>query len=242
MEQLELKTYTREEIAAITGRKINSRQFARDVKHDLAAFGYKYEWINRVGVQITSLPEGNEARFKNLLVERLGIDSQVNPIDFACFISALSTYKGFDSMPYRKREEVMNEICGHDISESTLRNWARKLFASKNAERFRKGALWKTYRDEHKIKRQVKVEIDSDEYKHFCEVRSDTLETLDKMGVPANQRWGMMICELYKEYGHFYYCPEICLNALGDDVEEICELVTAIMEERQKVNQRGKTA
>lgn len=231
---LELRFYSREEIAEITGRKLERKQFARDIKTDLENWGYDYQFLPRRGVRIIGRPTESEFRLKEILVNKLNLDGQVNAFHFAYFISALSTYPNFAAMPYRKREAVMNELIGQDVCESTMRRWAAKLYQSNNAERFQHGALWKTYVDETGCKRQVLVEADSDEYKQFCAVRSATLEELDKQGVPANERWGAMIQKLYKKWGHFYYSPEICLNAFGNEAEEITILVADIMEARNK--------
>lgn len=42
--------------------------------------------------------------------------------------------------------------------------------------------------------------------------------------------FGEMIKRLYSDFGHYYYCSALVLNALGDDVEEITRLVHEIVE------------
>ena len=239
MDRLELRFYSRKEISEATGRKLGSDQFKRDVLHDLDAWGYEYIWQDRKGVTITGRLKSNELRLKELLVERLELDTQVDPVEFAQFIAAFWTIEGFSTMPVKRQEQILSELCGRDISESTITRWRGKLFKSGNAHKSGKAALWKTT-TENGIKRQRRVDINSPEYDEYCKVRTATLKAIRESDANNEQSktndsvWGRMVMALYPVYGVYYYCPEICLDAFGDAAEEITELVYAIMEEKNK--------
>ena len=239
MDRLELRFYSRKEISEATGRKLGSDQFKRDVLHDLDAWGYEYIWHNRNGVTITGRLESNELRLKELLVEHLELDTQVDPVEFAQFIAAFWTVEGFCTMTTKIQSQILSELCGRDISESTITRWRGKLFKSGNAHKFGKAALWKTT-TENGIKRQQRVDVNSPEYDEYCKARTATLKAIkesDSKKGPSNTNdsvWGRMVMALYPVYGVYYYCPEICLDAFGDAAEEITELVYAIMEEKNK--------
>ena len=230
MEQIALRFYTRQEIAEITGRNIASSHFSREVISDLQKWGYAYQWIRGRGVNILSRDESPQMRLKTLLMKRLGLNSQIDALDFAWFMVAISAVEGFASMPYVTKEKTITELCGHNISQSTLRRWAGVLYETGNAERFKKGALWRTYKDETGMKRQEHADPESDEYKTYCAIRSNTLETIKQEGENTGA-WGRMITLTYGEHGVYYYCPEIVLNAIGEDIDEIMDLVDEIVRE-----------
>lgn len=99
----------------------------------------------------------------------------------------------------------------------------------------KKGALWHTYRDENGVKRQEPADPDGEAYKEYCYLRASVLdcirETDEKINASPEVRkgaYGQMLRQLYSEYGCYYWCPEIVLNALGDDIEEIIRLVDAM--------------
>lgn len=135
MNELENRFYSRAEISEATGIPASASQFARDVKKRLTDEGYAYEWINRRGVQILSRTVTPLMKLKRLLVERLGLSTQVDALDFAQFLVAIMTVPGFDSMPYPVREEVISDICGHNIDDGTLRHWMSRMYGSGNAYR-----------------------------------------------------------------------------------------------------------
>ena len=227
MIELENRFYSRAEISEVTGIPANVSQFARDVKKKLADEGYTYEWKPRRGVQIRSRTITPLMELKKLLVERLGLSTQVDALDFAQFLVALTTVPGFASMPYETKEKVISDICGHDIDDGTLRNWTSKLYGTENAYREKKGALWHTYKDEFGVKRQEPADPNGEEYKAYCDARTQTLEAIKKE--KQNNAYGIMIACLYDQYGCYYWCPEITLNAIGDDMPEIIRLVDKIV-------------
>lgn len=83
MELLENRFYDLDEIAEATKSNRASSQFKRDITRKLDAWGYQYEWHNRRGVTITAHNLTPEIRLKELLVNRLNMNSQINPVEFA---------------------------------------------------------------------------------------------------------------------------------------------------------------
>lgn len=228
MKELENRFYSRAEISEATGIPASASQFARDVKKKLADEGYAYEWKPRQGVQILSRAVTPQMELKQLLVERLGLSTQIDALDFAQFLVAIMTVPGFASMPYETKEVIISGICGHDIDDGTLRHWMSKLYGSGNAFREKKGALWHTYKDEFGVKRQEPANPNGEEYKVYCDARTQTLEAIKKEEDPR-KAYGIMIACLYDKYGCYYWCPEITLNAIGDDMPEIIRLVEEIV-------------
>ena len=129
MEQLELRFYTRQEIADVLSVNINdSNHFKRNIEAKLQRWGYGYDY-SRSGVQITSRPETEEERLAEILYRHYNIDVQTNPTAFACLLHALSEIENFDSMPWEERANVLFREYRVDVCDRTLRNWASKLFS-----------------------------------------------------------------------------------------------------------------
>lgn len=242
---MELKPgfYPLDEIAAALGRDKSASQFARDTKAYLKREGYTFEWINRKGVQIISREMPPQMKLKKLLVERLGLDSQVDALDFARFIVAMFLVDGFASAPYDTKERLLFDITGKDISNSCLRRWVGRLYETQNAHRWKRGALWKTVTDEYGVKRQSRVQEFDDEYKEYCNALSVAIDAFmleDTKAIAKGRKphkikpFGRAIRSLYSQYGRYYWCPQIVLNALGDDVDEIIDLVFQLISEEER--------
>lgn len=234
--ELENRFYTRAEISEATGIPVDADQFSRNVKRRLKNEGYAYEWKKRRGVQILSRTITPQMELKKLLVERLGMNPQVNALDFAQFILAIISEPGFSSMPYDTKESVISKICGHDIDDATLRNWAKKLYQTNNAHQEKKSALWHTFKDDNGIKRQEPADPDGEDYKAYCAARSSSMKAIEEADEKANaspeirkMAYGRMITSLYGELGYYYWCPAIELNGMGEDIDEILRLVKEIL-------------
>lgn len=245
MTMLEKRFYPRQEIAEIVGiTNLKDRHFAEKVRRYLDNRGYEYEYSTR-GANITRLPQTAEEQLAFLLRDSLGLDVQINAYDFACFIKAFSVIRGFDSMPWASRTAFFNQHFNNEVSQATLQRWIARLTekdkdqdeTTQNMMRFKKGALWRTFKDEDGSKVQVWVDPDTDEYREYCEKRSELLigfSNADKQ--TRKDMWGAMVQKLYPEYGVYYYCPQFVMNALGEHAEEISRLVAQVMAERQEGN------
>ncbi len=235
MAMLEKRFYPRQEIAEIVGiANLHDKHFAEKVKRYLDNRGYGYDY-SRNGVTISRTPQTAEEKLAFLLVEDVGLDTQINAYDFACFITAFSVISSFDSMPWASRTAFFNQHYNNQVSQATLQRWMRRLTESGNAERFSKGALWRTVVDDDGDKIQVRVDSNSDEYQTYCDRRSALLIGYDKASPTEKSRmWASMVHSLYEEYGVYYYCPQFILNGLGAQAEEISRLVAQVMAEHQE--------
>lgn len=229
MERLDFRFYDLDEIAKRTATPRKSDHLKRDVCRKLDAWGYAYEWHNRKGVVILDLPSPASLRLKEILTDRLHLNSQINPVEFAYFILAFSVIPRFKSMPWPERIQILQENGMVQKEESAVRHWATILIRSGNAIHEKKGSLWHTY-TQNGIKHREWVADDDARYKEYCARRTEELERLKS--VPPKSRWGTMVKMLYGEFGYYYHCPEICLNALGNEVDELFELVTQITQEQ----------
>ena len=234
MARLEKKFYTLDEISQAVGRE-KTEHFARDCQNDLSKWQYGFQWRRKRGVIITDLPPTAEEELTSLLRNELKLDKQIKPYDFACFITALSFSDDFVSMPWDSRTAFFNQCYENKVSQPTLKHWMKILIDSGNVERFKKGALWRTVKDETGRKAQIRVDADSDEYREYCDRRSALLTNFEKANKQGRKNiWGNMVYTLYSEYGVYYYSPAFVLNGLGEQAEEICRLVAQIMAERQE--------
>ena len=237
MTTLEKRFYPRQEIAEIVGiTNLKDKHFAEKVKRYLDNRKYGYDYSCK-GVSITVLPETAEEQLAFLLRNSLGLDNQVDAYFFACFITAFSTIKGFDAMPWKTRTAIFNQYYHNTVSKTTLERWYSHLVKSGNMTKFAKGALWRTIKDDDGYIVQKRVEPDSQEYQEYCQKRKAFLtgsgfESADK--ATRKNTWVSMVYNLLPEYGVYYYCPSSILNALGDQAEEISRLVAQVMAEKQE--------
>ena len=105
MKQLEVKTYTKQEIADITNTDINDRHFARKVRDILTNWGYSFEY-SRKSININKVPETAIERLSELMIRCYDLDIRVNAYDFAIFTYCLlADLDSFSSMPWEARSK-----------------------------------------------------------------------------------------------------------------------------------------
>ena len=211
-ESLEKRFYPREELAAIAGLDAEGHNFSAQMKRTLTLWGYEYEFKPRRGFTITRVPTTPEEKLIEILRRDIGIDTQVNPLHFSCFMSACVIVPDFLEMPWRKRETMIREYFDVVITDRTMLSWRNRLEASNYlyisiAER----TLWHTVmRDGNKV--QEKADPESEEYKTYNKLRSGILSGYEAMGIPSRTVWGDMVKQLYNEHGVYYYCKRIEFN------------------------------
>ena len=213
-ERLELRFYPREELAAIAGLDVKGHNFSAQMKRSLDLWGYEYEFKPRHGFTITRVPTTPEEQLIEILRRELHIDTQVNPLHFASFMSAFVLIPTFFSMPWPNREKLMKEYYDVTVTDRTMMNWRDKLgqcgylyYSRENRN------LWHTFvQDGRKVREPADPE--SEEYKTYCKLRSGILNGYEAMGIPARSVWGDMVYQLYKEHGVYYYCKSIEFNGI----------------------------
>ena len=230
MESLEMRFYPRDELAAIAGLDAKGHNFSAQMKRTLTLWGYEYEFKPRHGFTITKVPTTPEKRLIEILRRDIGIDTQVDPLQFSCFMSAFIMIPDFFSMPWSERETMLREYFDVTITDRTMMNWRNKLGQSGylyggQAER----NLWHTFVQEGKKIRE-KVDPESPEYKQYCALRSGILAGYTELGMPVHAVWGDMVHQLYKEHGVYYYCKSIEFNGVKlYDLEVIYDLTLEIL-------------
>ena len=229
-ERLELRFYPREELAAIAGLDVKGHNFSAQMKRSLDLWGYEYEFKPRHGFTITRVPTTPEERLIEILRRELHIDTQVNPLHFASFMSAFVLIDCFFSTPWPEREKFLREYYDVTVTDRTMMNWRNKLGQSGylfggQAER----TLWHTVmRDGSKV--QEKADPESPEYKNYCKLRSGILAGYAAMGIPSRSVWGDMVHQLYDEHGVYYYCKSIEFNGFKlKELDVIRELTEEIL-------------
>jgi hypothetical protein len=212
--RLELRFYPREELATIAGLDAKGHNFSAQMKRSLDLWGYEYEFKPRHGFTITRVPTTPEERLIEILRRDVHIDTQVDPLQFSCFMSAFILIPDFFSMPWSERETMLREYFDVTITDRTMMNWRNKLGQSEylyggQAER----NLWHTFVQDGKKMRE-KADPESPEYKQYCALRSGILAEYAKMGISARSIWGDMVHQLYHEHGVYYYCKSIEFNGI----------------------------
>lgn len=246
MQQLEIKFYSREEIAQKLSVSLqDTHHFKRNVENRLRKWGYGYIYSTK-GVWITRAPETPEERLSEILIRVFSLDVQVNVRAFAQFLDAFISIDGFSSMPWGKREEVLRQIYGTSPCEKTLRNWCSKLIAMGCIHRSEHRTYWKTSICEGHKERIAVAEDDPERMEYFADRRRILQEETEKAlsyGLPqkevANRAWKNTIEILWVKYGCcFYSCKFFDLNACelteGGYLYEVFELTEEILRQQQE--------
>ena len=173
MNQLELRFYTRPEIAEVLSVNINdSKHFAEKVKTRLKNAGYGFHYIDKQGVEILSKPETPREKLAEILYRGLGIDIQINAEQFACFIAAFTDIEGFADEPWDTRLKLYNEYYGYSFSDHrTLRSWCSQLIDRGVIVKESGSTKWRTYYDGGKKIQEPIEEIDEVEMESYFQRR-----------------------------------------------------------------------
>ncbi len=227
MEQLEMRFYSLDELAQAINRKRDAH-FAGNAKSDLDKWGYKYEWHNRRGVEITKRPETAKERLAEFMNRNFGLDIQVNVYVFACFLFMLLTVEGFDSMPWAVRVEKLEQWFGVKVTDRTLRSWTKTLCDTDNLHKSKEGDVWRTT-SQHGSKQRELISDDDPEYIRYKDRRMELLEEYKAQGLPEGEAWGETFKQLWREFKCRYYtCNRIVLNALQEEIDEMLEWANEI--------------
>ena len=242
MNQLELRFYTREEIAEALSVNINDPDhFKRNVENKLSKSCYRYRYINRRGVEIISKPETPEEKLTEILYRGFGIDIQVTPIQFACFIAAFEDIDSFESSPWGEREKKYLKRYGYSVDERTMRNWCSQLLARGIVAKIGATTAWRTYFEGGRKIREPIEEIDRVEMESYYERRTELfkdhyinqLETGKPLKEARAIAWKDTYKDLWAEFECcFYYCKGFVLSSFSYndvDVWEIYELARELV-------------
>lgn len=218
MEQLELKTYTKQELGMLLGIPVDAH-FARRIKSLLDKCGYKYTYGKTI--EITYKPTTATERLTEFVARYLNIDAY-NIYGFACFLDALITDIDFTAMPWAERIKVLKKDYEAEIPERTLQYWYTKLvdknLVSKSPESV---GFWMTIRADGETFRH-KIEQEDEEWKAYW----TRFYELVKSGEEHPKQ------VVNKEFGcNFFGSKAIELNACNDfiDLKELTEIIGAVV-------------
>lgn len=242
MKQLELKTYTRREIAEVLSLNLaDSKHFKRNVEAKLTNWGYEFVFPPRGNITITRKPESSEEKLKEILLRRLKLDSQINPLHFACFIFAFQDIEGFASMPWEERAMELQSHYGVSVSDRTLRNWCSQLLEKALIAKVDDRTHWKT-EIMNGIKTRTPIQQGDAEMTQYFSRKSALITYYktegEKAKIPAKELKNFAIKlamkDLWEEYHCCYYtCKTFLFSAWEDDEEpffqEVVELTHDIM-------------
>lgn len=240
MKQLELRTYPRAEIAEVLSVNLkDSAHFKRNVENKLSKWGYGFRY-STPAVEITSKPETPEERLSEILYRGYGIDVQIQPVQFACFIAAFFDIQDFDCAPWGEREKIYYKYYGVYVTEKTMRNWCSQLIDCGVIAKVGGSTAWRTYFEGGKKIREPVEEIDKVEMENYFERRSELfkdhyisqLETNKQPKEARTDAWSQTYKDLWAEFQCcFYYCKYFVLSSFSYndvDVWEIYELAREI--------------
>ena len=216
----------------------DSSHFKRNVESKLKTWGYGYDYA-RAGVTIQRRPALPEERLKELLIRKLGLDVQINPVAFALFVAAFTDIEGFASMPWGERARVLYERRGVSVDEKTLRNWFSKLIKNDIAVKSEETTYWRTDVINKVKTRSPATKEDFLAYNtRKYQVYQDQLQAIKAAtqlrGKEAStEAWKQTYRLLWAEYHCCYYsCKHLIFTAFNEDADtlhELYELVTEIV-------------
>ena len=238
MKQLELRTYPRAEIAEVLNVRINdSGHFKRNVENKLSKWGYGFHYTT-AAVEICSKPDASAERLAEILYRGFGIDIQIDPVQFACFIAAFTDIEGFSSMPWEEREMEYRKHYGFAPDVRTLRNWCSRLIGCGIIAKAGCSTQWKTfYSGGQKCRTPVCGEEEKQLQKYYqrrgelaAMHYAKELESGQAPKAAKAQAWKKAYHDLWAEFGCcYYYCKYFALSAFSTeaqiDLQEIYELV-----------------
>ena len=125
MQQIEVRNYSRNEMAELLKVEITDSHFSRKVQSILTKWGYSFVY-SRKAIQITAAPSTAQERLNELLIREFNLDIQIDIGKFATFVYLLMDEE-FSSMPFGERANVMKQDYNIEVSEITLKRWYKKL-------------------------------------------------------------------------------------------------------------------
>ena len=238
MKQLELRTYSREEIADVLNVDIKDvNHFKRNVENKLNNWGYSYKYYRRQ-FEILRAPTTANERLSEIMQRAYGMDIRIDTIAFASFLYSLVVFPDFNAMPWEERSKFLEEEFGVYVSDRTLRSWCAKFINSgyiiKN-ENYK--VRWVTGYCNGEKYRNI---IDEDDIlmKEYADKYQQEKKNLLKQysHLPPKEKWEKVIKEMWEKYHCcIYYCKGLQFSAWNNEIniktlQEVIELINEIAE------------
>jgi hypothetical protein len=230
----EKRKYSREEMANIFQLDAKDKNFKAKLVRRMANLGFEEDdyIYTRKDVTILWIPQEPQEKI-TYLVRLLGIDSQVNPHEFAIFLYCLMHFEEYNMAPWQERADLLNMNYDINVTERTLRKWTNKLMEYgeivKDTSNFE---VWcsTTIVDANGDKKICRDAVSGDEqleagYEEYKEMRTDLLK---KYPFKDAQRilWSKFHC-------CYYRCYSFVFNAWrsGDIIDELFAVIEDYMEQ-----------
>lgn len=242
MDQLELRTYSRQEIAEILDVDINdTNHFKRNVESKLNKWGYSYEYSKRQ-FKILKVPTSADERLSEIMMRYYDMDIRIDTISFASFLYSLVMYPEFNAMPWEERSKWLEEEFKVSVSDRTLRSWCSKFINSgaivKNNDY---KVRWLTgYYNGEKYREIIDGNKELEQFANeYFEYKKQLLYTYKDL--PQSEKWKKTLSLLWEKYKCcIYYCKGIQFSAWDNKMpieilQEVIELVDEIAERDSSV-------
>lgn len=216
----------------------------RNIEEKLADWGYEFVFPPKRNITITKKPESSEAKLKEILLRKLNVNVQINPLHFACFIFAFQDIEGFASMPWEERAMELQNHYGVSVSDRTLRNWCSQLLEKGLIAKVEDRTCWKT-EIKNGMKTRTPIQQGDAEMTQYFARKSALIAYYQAEGAELkipdkelkNYAFRMAIKELWLEYHCCYYtCKTFMFSAWEDDedpfFQEVVELTQDIMQNK----------
>lgn len=224
MQQIEVRNYSRTEMAELLKVEITDTHFSRKVQSILTKWGYSFVY-SRKAIQITAAPSTAQERLNELLIREFDLDIRIDIGKFATFVYLLMDEE-FSSMPFGERANVMKQDYNIEVSEITLKRWYKKLVDYNVVEtnRLRKTYWVSMYVDGQKTR--MKVDEDDEGKIKYENRRRKIAEQNIKDGMNKADAYSSANLICWKEFECCYYsCNTIILNAFNQQFFELAEEV-----------------
>ena len=224
MQQIEVRNYSRTEMAELLKVEITDTHFSRKVQSILTKWGYSFLY-SRKAIEITAAPSTAQERLNELLIREFDLDIRIDIGKFATFVYLLMDEE-FSSMPFGERANVMQQDYNIEVSEITLKRWYKKLvdYNVVETDRLRKTYWVSMYVDGQKV--SMKVDEDDEGKIKYENRRRKLAEKNIKDGMNKADAYSSANLTCWKEFKCCYYsCNTIILNAFNQQFFELAEEV-----------------
>ena len=255
MQQLELREYTRAEIAEVLSLNLkDSKHFKRNGENTLSKWGYTYKWEKRGNPIILSKPETPKARLAEIVIRSFGMDIQVDAVQIGCFITAFTDIEGFETMPWEERAQAYYQRYGVWVEPRTMCGWCSQLIQKgiiaigSESEK----TAWKTTIVNNKKFRERLLSGEPNELWDYYERRKEIIAEEEKEAYAAmkysgdtkakakRKAWKETYKRLWAEYGCcYYYCKCFALSAFSEEYgADLCEVYELAQELADEASER----
>lgn len=224
---IEKRSYNKKKFAEMLGVNPNdSKHLNRNLQRKLEGMGFKEDdyQILRSEVVILWVPTTAEEKIP-YLCRLLGIDKQVDAINFTVFCYCLLEQEDFQCRPWPEKAIWIKDCYGVDVTDRTLRAWCSKLMNDGEVVKDKDTFSWWTSTNINGdiIREEVMNEQEIEDYRNW---NKEFFEREDVQKMDKKERgetwfssmWGHFGCKFYKCYAYTFGAWH------GDIMEELIKV------------------